>query len=178
MQYIAVSVEKRLNFNKLMKVKYRFLSLFPALFIMIGIFCFSSQPAVESSQLSGGIVENLFQVIEKLFHLQLSAADRILRLDTFETIIRKAAHMSEYGLLAVAVAYSAHIYGQRRGKLLLWSECICVMYAFTDEFHQLFIPGRSGQITDVIIDGIGAFIGFYIFYIGVRHMSPFIFKVK
>ena len=29
----------------------------------------------------------------------------------------------------------------------------------TDEIHQLFVPGRSGQITDVILDSCGGLIG-------------------
>ena len=32
-------------------------------------------------------------------------------------------------------------------------------YAATDEFHQLFVPGRSGQMTDVMIDSVGCLIG-------------------
>ncbi|MFR1872919.1 MAG: VanZ family protein [Coprococcus sp.] len=33
------------------------------------------------------------------------------------------------------------------------------LYAVTDEIHQLFVPGRSGQITDVILDSCGGLIG-------------------
>ena len=36
---------------------------------------------------------------------------------------------------------------------------IVIGYACTDEFHQLFVPGRSGQITDVMIDTLGGSIG-------------------
>ena len=37
-------------------------------------------------------------------------------------------------------------------------------YAATDEFHQLFVAGRSGQIKDVLIDTIGACIGLLVLY--------------
>lgn len=33
---------------------------------------------------------------------------------------------------------------------------IAVLYACTDEYHQLFVPGRSGQLRDVMIDAVGA----------------------
>ena len=34
-----------------------------------------------------------------------------------------------------------------------------ILYAASDEFHQLFVPGRSGQITDVLIDSGGLLAG-------------------
>lgn len=36
---------------------------------------------------------------------------------------------------------------------------ICILYAISDEFHQLFVPGRGGQIRDVLIDSTGAIVG-------------------
>ena len=36
---------------------------------------------------------------------------------------------------------------------------LTALYASTDEFHQLFVPGRSGQVRDVLIDSCGAAIG-------------------
>ena len=36
---------------------------------------------------------------------------------------------------------------------------ICFLYASSDEFHQLFVPGRSGQVTDIFIDLIGVVLG-------------------
>ena len=39
---------------------------------------------------------------------------------------------------------------------------IAAGYAATDEFHQLFVPGRSGQISDVLLDSAGALAGVWI----------------
>jgi len=36
---------------------------------------------------------------------------------------------------------------------------ICMLYASSDEFHQLFVPGRAGRVTDVLIDSFGALTG-------------------
>ncbi|UYJ41604.1 MAG: VanZ family protein [Lachnospiraceae bacterium] len=38
----------------------------------------------------------------------------------------------------------------------MFSWMIAVLYACTDEYHQLFVPGRSGQLRDVMIDAVGA----------------------
>lgn len=74
--------------------------------------------------------------------------------------VRKTAHATEYAVLGLLTA-GALI--DRKGKICgIWSgvfiPCgIAALYAATDEFHQLFVPGRSGQILDVCIDSGGAF---------------------
>ena len=37
-----------------------------------------------------------------------------------------------------------------------------VIYASSDEFHQIFVPGRDGNIIDVLIDSSGALVGILI----------------
>lgn len=72
-------------------------------------------------------------------------------------VIRKIAHMTLYAILAFCAACSQIKPSFK--KVLLF----CACYACTDEFHQLFIPGRSGEIRDVCIDCLGACIGFLLF---------------
>lgn len=72
-------------------------------------------------------------------------------------VIRKTAHMTIYAILAFYAACSQIKPSFK--KVLLF----CACYACTDEFHQLFIPGRSGEIRDVCIDCLGACIGFLLF---------------
>lgn len=72
-------------------------------------------------------------------------------------VIRKIAHMTLYAILAFCAACSQIKPSFK--KVLLF----CACYACTDEFHQLFIPGRSGEIRDACIDCLGACIGFLLF---------------
>lgn len=72
-------------------------------------------------------------------------------------VIRKTAHMTLYAILAFCATCSQIKPSLK--KVLLF----CACYACTDEFHQLFIPGRSGEIRDVCIDCLGACIGFLLF---------------
>ena len=44
------------------------------------------------------------------------------------------------------------------------SSLFCFIYACTDEFHQLFVMGRSCEIRDVLIDTLGSFVGILIYY--------------
>ena len=47
--------------------------------------------------------------------------------------------------------------GIGKGILIPWA--VATVYAATDEFHQLFVPGRSGQISDVLLDSAGVMAG-------------------
>jgi len=53
---------------------------------------------------------------------------------------------------------------RRNTRLVIMAALFCVIYAATDEFHQYFIEGRSGEFKDVCIDGIGAVLGTMSFY--------------
>jgi VanZ family protein len=67
-------------------------------------------------------------------------------------IVRKFAHLSEFGILAFLVwkAMSPH----RFAYIAAWS--FATVYAATDEWHQSFQPGRSALVSDVMIDSVGA----------------------
>ena len=69
--------------------------------------------------------------------------------------IRKAAHMTEYAILFLLTRWATigttDSAGMRRYLPLLWS----IGYACTDEFHQNFVPGRSAQVSDVLVDSVG-----------------------
>ena len=74
-------------------------------------------------------------------------------------LVRKAAHFSEYaclGALAQLAFRPAHARSVSR-----WAAVAAVLVAVpcADETIQLFVPGRSGMVTDVLIDLAGAFVG-------------------
>jgi VanZ family protein len=70
-------------------------------------------------------------------------------LGTWDTILRKLAHMAEFGLLWF-LWWRALGYGNR-----LWPALIAVAYAITDELHQTTVQGRVGSPLDVVIDTVG-----------------------
>ena len=73
--------------------------------------------------------------------------------------IRKTAHAMEYALLCILISLALYFYGVPVSKCFWLSLLLTVAYAGTDEVHQLFVAGRSGQIKDVLIDSIGAVTG-------------------
>ena len=70
-------------------------------------------------------------------------------LGSWDTILRKLAHMAEFGLLWFlwwrALGYGNH----------LWPALIAIAYAVTDELHQTTVEGRVGSPVDVLIDSAG-----------------------
>jgi len=72
-------------------------------------------------------------------------------LGTWDLLLRKVAHMTEYAVLALLLLRATGSYA--------WAFAGAVAYACTDEFHQAFVRGRHGSPVDVAIDALGALIG-------------------
>lgn len=70
---------------------------------------------------------------------------------------RKGAHVLEYLVLSLLAFNSFRLTypRERRSFLILLSVTLSLLYAFSDETHQLFVPGREGKLSDVGIDLIG-----------------------
>lgn len=75
-------------------------------------------------------------------------------------IIRKLAHLTEYAILGLlaARAFSTSSHQTLRRQWFLFSLLLVALYALSDEFHQLFVPVRTGSIYDSLIDITGGFI--------------------
>jgi VanZ family protein len=84
-------------------------------------------------------------------------------LPTFPSIVpdrvaKKGAHFVEYATLAV-LCWRALRQTIRAGNPATWAFALTVLYAMSDEWHQTFVPGRHGRLTDVLIDSTGAVVG-------------------
>lgn len=123
--------------------------LFP-LAVMVLIFWFSSQQGDDSSALSGAVTDFLYGLFRPLFP-GMAPADFALAL-TWP--VRKFAHMGEFTLLYLSFL-TAFRFGSSMaspaGRTLV-SLVSTGLYACSDEFHQLFVPGRAGRAADVAID--------------------------
>lgn len=139
--------------------KSRYLWLLLAVFWMILIFCFSSQQADDSSQASGALACQVIEGINAVAGLDWSEGQRHLYASSIEHPLRKAAHMTEYAVFACILLGNFSQYPLLKNRRYLWSQLGAACYAATDEFHQLFVDGRSGEFKDVAIDSAGAFLG-------------------
>ena len=73
-------------------------------------------------------------------------------------LVRKAAHFTEYAILALLALRALRLSKPERGFLKATAIALLVAagYAATDEFHQSFVPGRTAAAGDVLIDTAGA----------------------
>lgn len=123
------------------------------------IFYLSHQPATESNQLSTGITEVIIQTIEKV------APNLELDIRSLNHIARKNAHFFAYLVLGVLVINALRVSGVRGYSRIGLALLICVLYAISDEVHQIFIPGRSGEVRDVLIDSAGSSVGILVYMV-------------
>ncbi len=90
-----------------------------------------------------------------LRHLGLpGAADRLTM-----HIVRKLAHFCEYALEGFLLTLCLRVYTRHFFKHVSWPMLGGLLTALTDETIQLFVPGRSGQVTDIWIDFSGVMTG-------------------
>lgn len=139
--------------------KSRCFWLFAAILWMALIFHFSNQKAAESSEISGSLTYRLAEGINSVFGLEWSGETLEEAAEKMEHPIRKMAHMTEYAILAWIFLGNCMQYGRLQKKAYLYAWLFASIYAATDEFHQLFIEGRSGEVRDAGIDSFGALFG-------------------
>lgn len=171
-------------------MKKIFFTILPILWMLV-IFMFSAAPADDSSKLSlsvGRIISDIF--VPEFDEWSDSRQEAFI--ERIDYPVRKCAHASEYAvlgaLLMITFQYYAASYNTSCGvdnkenghradykyddkvqrmtvrRSICSSVMIGVVYAASDEFHQLFVPGRAGRITDVMIDSLGLIIGIIFVY--------------
>ncbi len=153
MKYLLLYIKQTLRFV------LKPMSFLPAIIMMCLIFNFSEQDANTSSQLSYKVGVEVLTVTNDVFDKGWSFS-RIHELSIeYQYYIRKAAHFTEYVLLAISVAFPLYVFGLRGFPLVIFAGMICVGYACLDEYHQSFVSGRTPQKKDVLIDSAGVFVG-------------------
>ena len=124
---------------------------------MIVIFCFSAQQGEGSSDLSKGVSYWLAECLNGLLRLGWNENKLFQVASVIGYPVRKLAHMTEFGILAVLLIWAANAYAILRKGKRRWLAALGVtfLYAISDEVHQLFVPNRYGCFTDVLIDTAG-----------------------
>lgn len=140
-----------------MKEKNKIVSWIFVCVWMALIFYLSHQSGEESSELSSGVMQTIVTIITSVLPLKID-------LSQFHLYIRKGAHFFAYFMLGILV-----INALKKNEKIIWKDLvyalmICVIYAISDEIHQVFVPGRSGEVRDVIIDSAGSLSGIMIYF--------------
>lgn len=128
---------------------------------MLTIFYFSHQQGTGSSSTSKKVSMVIVNIIDIKNEMLEEQKEEIVRI--IEPIIRKIAHYTLYMLGGILIINSINAYINEDRKMVIYSSIIGVIYAISDELHQLLVNGRSGKVQDVIIDSIGIFTGIAIY---------------
>ena len=167
---------------------------------MAFIFYMSAQPGEVSSDISGSVSHVFMKIWNVVFFQGWNEAQVLQMAEIWDYPIRKLAHMTEFGILAMLVYFVLRQYSEflreleskqsgiyesiskfivrirtwfptHRRFILAWA--VTVIYAATDEIHQLFVPQRSGNGFDVCVDATGAFLALLVIWGVVRMIQNY-----
>ncbi|MBQ9413927.1 MAG: VanZ family protein [Clostridia bacterium] len=131
----------------------RVISALIALAILFMIFGFSAQNGASSGSLSRAITLWVMGIVCP------DQLDNAATVTFLHHIIRKLAHVTEFALLGASFCMFVSTFRLRKRWRFLIALGGGVLVASSDEIHQLFVRGRGGSATDVLVDTIGIVIG-------------------
>jgi len=102
----------------------------------------------------------------RLIHLSVSPGT----FDTIHFLFRKLAHCTEYAIFSLFL-FHCFLNSNRtawRARTAVFSVFVAGIYSLTDEFHQIFVPGRTASFIDCGIDITGAALGILVVYLYAR----------
>lgn len=150
--------QKKTNGKKRNHHWKRYFACLPAILWMVLIFYMSSKNGEDSASMSGKLAEVITNFLEKIRNDNL--IEQAALMERVEFLIRKLAHMTEYGVLFLWISFAVKNISvkTKTNYRYFLSLAIAFFYACTDEIHQLFVSGRCGSTIDVLIDMAGAVI--------------------
>lgn len=134
-----------------------------ALIWMCVIFAFSAQTKEESGAVSEGFSYHMVNATGLLLHLNIDEEKIREIANAIEGFVRKGAHMTEYAILAILIYTWLGRWQMSRLRMFCAAVILASLYACSDEVHQLFVAGRAGRASDVLIDSAGAVVGLALF---------------
>ena len=135
----------------------KILYIFMVILWMALVFFFSHQQAKVSSATSGNTIRMIIDLFSNIRNIEENEKEQIVT--KLQTIVRKLAHFSIYTLGGMLIYNFINTYDLDNKRKMIYSFIIGGFYAVTDEFHQLFIEGRSGELRDICIDSSGILFG-------------------
>ena len=137
---------------------------------------------------------NLFVdfIAQNFPHVRHGLENNLISLSTLIFLVRKTAHFTEYAILGSLFFLNLRNWLKLNNPLteksklqttktfakkapldplkyaLAMSVLLSFLYACTDEIHQIFVPGRSAQFRDILINTLGASIGTIITYLIIK----------
>ena len=124
---------------------------------------FSVTPAAKSKAESQAVVDIVEKVSEVVLHKAEGDNESWLTGKTFHSIVRKTAHVINFFILAFLHGMLFFSCSRKNFHTVLSTLCMGFCGAVIDEATQLFVAGRSAQVSDVFVDFSGTVLGCILF---------------
>lgn len=135
------------------------------------IFNFSNQDSDKSGSTSQKVTETITKDIKSIQKLNKNEKAKII--DKIEDVIRKIAHFSLYALVGFLLMSLLITYNINEKNKIISTVIIGAIYAISDEIHQSFVSGRSGQVSDVFLDTLGVAVGGLFILLIIKILNKF-----
>ncbi len=133
-------------------------SIIFAIGCMVMIFIFSSQNSVDTNYISKNFTTKLAGKLFVDFE-KMDIYTSMFIVEQLNFFVRKLAHFFLYFILGFLAFGSVKIIVKKYSKALVSSLIICFTYATLDEIHQIYVPGRTPLVRDVVLDTAGGLCG-------------------
>lgn len=142
---------------------YEYLAWLPAIVVVVMIFVLSSQNGSDSKEASSSVAV----VVAEKTRLGVDFDDiwKTEGFDAFNQWIRTLAHMAEYGIFSLCVAFAVTVNGFRGKMRFIYTGILSISLSVLDEFYQIFVPDRYGDLIDVFFDSLSAMLVALLIYV-------------
>lgn len=122
------------------------------------IFGYSNQ----NGDISKGTPDKVVNYIGNIFKIKEESREKL----TFP--VRKCAHFFVYFVLGFLIINMFKTFDVKTSHAIIVSAIFCMIFAGSDELHQLFIRARTAKVSDVLLDSSASLLGIYLYYLLIR----------
>lgn len=121
------------------------------------IFIFSSQNGEKSGSTSRGFTKKIIEILQ--LDKKLSESEKEDLIENSQFVIRKLAHFTIYAIAGINIYGFVNTYDMKKKNKILGALLVGIIYAISDEIHQMFSGDRTPAIRDVFVDSCGVLFG-------------------
>lgn len=129
----------------------------------VTIFAFSNQNGEKSGSTSRGFTKKIIEILQLDKNLSESEKENLIENSQF--FIRKLAHFTIYTIAGINIFGFVNTFDMKKRNKILCALLVGIIYAMSDEIHQMFSGDRTPAIRDVFIDSCGVLFGICIFLV-------------
>ena len=131
---------------------------------MTFIFSLSADSGEVSEKKSDSVI---VKFTETILHRKLTEVEKEKYIERSVKVVRKTAHFTLYFILGLLIISFLKEFGLSKKSIII-SIIVVLLYACSDEIHQTFVVGRSGEVLDVLIDTVGGSLATILYYLIYR----------